>query len=146
LHSLSVSHAIAFDLSGKDDDMEEPKRDTKHKGGRPTKPIKRNKLIGVRCSATERFIIEAKAKATNISVSEFLRTLALKGQVDTRIKAIPKEVLQAVASINHVAANVNQIAKKRNGFDELNAIERAELQFIVGQLKQFVKDFKNYFQ
>jgi hypothetical protein len=143
---LSVSHAIAFDLSDKDYDMEEPKRDTKHKGGRPTKPIKRNKLIGVRCSATERYVIEAKAKSINMSVSEFLRTLALKGQVDTRKKALPKEVLQGIGNLNHLAANVNQIAKKRNSFDELGPVERAELQWIVEQLRQFIKDFKNYFQ
>jgi hypothetical protein len=126
--------------------MEEPKRDTKHKGGRPTKPIKRNKLIGVRCSATERYVIEAKAKSINMSVSEFLRTLALKGQVDTRKKALPKEVLQGIGNLNHLAANVNQIAKKRNSFDELGPVERAELQWIVEQLRQFIKDFKNYFQ
>jgi hypothetical protein len=143
---LSVSHAIALGLSEKDYDMEEAKRDSKNKGGRPAKAIKRNKLIGVRCSATERFIIEGKAKVANLTKSEFLRVSGLNGKIDIRKKALPQEVLQGIASLNHLAANVNQIAKKRNSFDELNAMERAELQFIVAQLKQFVKDFKNYFQ
>jgi hypothetical protein len=108
--------------------MEETKRDTNNKVGRPAKAIKRDKLIGVRCSTTERFIIEAKAKAANLTKTEFLRISGLKGQVDTRKKVLAKEVLQGIASLNHIAANVNQIAKKRNSFDELNAIERAELQ------------------
>jgi hypothetical protein len=143
---VSVSHAIAFVKSDKDIDMEEANRNTNNRGGRPSKPIKRNKLIGVRCSATERFIIEAKAKAASLTKSEFLRISGLNGKIDIRKKAIPKEVLQGIATVNHIAANVNQIAKKRNSFDELSPIERAELQWIVGQLKQFVNDFKNYFK
>ena len=130
----------------KREDMESEKDYRKHKGGRPKKDVKRSEQLAVMCTLFERTIIEDKAKTLNVSVSEFLRTLGLKGQVGTRKKAIPKEVLQAIATINHVAANVNQIAKKRNSFDELNAMERAELNFIVGQLKQFVNDFKNYFQ
>jgi hypothetical protein len=126
--------------------MEEAKRNTNHKGGRPTKTMKRNKLIGVRCSTTERFIIEAKAMAASLTKSEFLRISGLNGKIDIRKKVLPQEVLQGIASLNHIAANVNQIAKKRNSFDELNPIERAELQWVVGQLKQFIKDFKNYFQ
>jgi hypothetical protein len=57
-------------------------------------------------------------------------------------KALPKEVLIAIANLNHVAAKMNRIAKKRNSFAELSAIERAEIQATVGKLKQFVKDFK----
>jgi hypothetical protein len=126
--------------------MESEKDYTKHKGGRPKKDVKRSEQLAVMCTLVERTIIEDKAKTANMSVSEFLRTLALKGQVDTRKKVLPKEVLHGIATINHVAANVNQIAKKRNSFDELNAMERAELQWIVGQLKQFVNDFKNFFK
>jgi hypothetical protein len=126
--------------------MESEKDHTKHKGGRPKKDVKRSEQLAVMCTSVERTVIEYKAKTANMSVSEFLRTLALKGQVDTRKKVLPQEVLQGIATINHVAANVNQIAKKRNSFDELNAMERAELQWIVGQLKQYVNDFKNYFR
>ena len=130
----------------KPEDMESEREHTKHKGGRPRKEVKRSEQLAVMCTLVERTIIEQKAKAVNVSVSEFLRTLGLKGQVDIRKKVLPKEVLQGIASVNHVAANVNQIAKKRNSFDELNAMERAELQWIVGQLKQVVTDFKNHFQ
>jgi hypothetical protein len=126
--------------------MESGKDYKKHKGGRPRKEVKRDEQLAVMCTLIERTIIEHKAKSVNLSVSEFLRTLALKGQVDSRKKALPKEVLQGIANVNHIAANVNQIAKKRNSFDELNAIERAELQWIVGQLKHFIKDIRNYFQ
>jgi hypothetical protein len=126
--------------------MESGKDYKKHKGVRPRKEVKRDEQLAVMCTLIERTIIEHKAKSVNLSVSEFLRTLALKGQVDCRKKVLPKEVLQGIASVNHIAANVNQIAKKRNSFDELDAIERAELQWIVGHLKYFIKDIRNDFQ
>ncbi len=126
--------------------MEERKQNEKHKGGRPAKADKRNRFIGVKCTLTERFIIKGKANAAGLTLSEFLRLSGLNSKIDIQKKVIPKEVLQAIGDLNHIAANLNQIAKKRNSFDELNALERAELSFSVGLLKAFVNDFKNYFQ
>ena len=126
--------------------MEERKEYVKNKGGRPVKTVKRNNLIGVKCTSIERFIIETKAKAAQLNLSEFLRVTVLSGKIDMKKKMIPREVLQGIADLNHMAANLNQIAKKRNSFDELTALERAELQFAVEQIKQFVKSFKNFFQ
>ena len=113
--------------------MEEIKGNIKSKGGIPEKAVKRNQLLGVKCTLVERTIIEFKAKNGNVSTSEFLRTLALKGQVDRKQKVLPKEVLLLTATLNHLAANLNQVAKKRNSFDELNALERAELQYLSGR-------------
>jgi hypothetical protein len=126
--------------------MEVGKLYSKHKGGRPAKAVKRNKTIGVRCSSIERCLIESKAKSAGLTRSEYLRIIGLNGKVDMRRKVFPKEVLQGIANLNHLAANLNQIAKKRNGVDELNALERAALQHVVLQIKQFVKDCKNYLQ
>lgn len=47
--------------------MEERKDYVRNKGGRPVKSVKRNKLIGERCTTTERFIIEAKAKCKQLA-------------------------------------------------------------------------------
>ncbi len=116
------------------------------KGGRPKKTICRDQQLAVMCTVTERKIIEEKAKAANISNSEFLRSIGLKGHVDRRIKVLPKEILLFTATLNHLAANINQVAKKRNSFDELNAIERAELNHLSEQIKQLAKDIKNYLQ
>lgn len=126
--------------------MKEGKSYAKHKGGRPTKAVKRNKTIGVRCSLIERCLIEAKAKSAGLTRSEYLRITGLNGKVDMRRKVLPKEVLQGIANLNHLAGNLNQIAKKRNALDELNALERAGLQHAILQIKQFVKDYKNYLQ
>ena len=126
--------------------MSELKNISKNKGGRPKQVVCRNQQLAVMCTLVERKIIEHKAKSFCMSISDFLRTLALKGQVDRKIKVLPKEILLFTATLNHLAANINQVAKKRNGMDELNAIERAELNHLSEQIKQLAKDIKNYLQ
>ena len=87
------------------------------RGGRPKQAICRDQQLAVMCTHAERKIIEDKAKAASISNSEFLRTLGLKGQVDRKIKVLPREILLFTATLNHLAANINQVAKKRNSLD-----------------------------
>ena len=116
------------------------------KGGRPTKAIKKDQLLGVKCSLLERNAIEFKAKESNVSVSEFLRKLCMSGKIDMKIITVSKEIFQFKGLLNHLAANLNQVAKKRNRMDELNALERADLQLLSGQVKQMAEDIKNYLQ
>ena len=116
----------------------------KHKGGRPKKAIKQDCFIGVKCSSTEKEKLRQKADTAGLSLSEFLRETALRGQLVRQIKTIPQEVLQLTGMINHIAANINQIAKKCNQNDELNAGERKELQTLPDLLKQLAFSIKNY--
>ena len=126
--------------------MEEQKITTKNKGGRPKKAIKKDQLLAVKCSLFERGAIEARAKSANLTVSEYLREIAMTGKIDRREKALPKEVLEKIGTINHVAANINQIAKKRNSGEELNALERASLKVLSGELKGAAVQIKIYLQ
>ncbi len=120
------------------------KEGNRNKGGRPKKTNKRNQQLAVMCTVIERTLIEAKAKASNNSISEFLRALALNSQPDRKIKVLPKEILLFTATLNHLAANMNQVAKRRNQVDELNALERAELFVLGNNVKQLATDIKNY--
>lgn len=115
-----------------------------NKGGRPKKENKRSQQLAVMCTVAERKIIEDKAKLVNNSISQFLRELALQGQVDRKIKVLPKEVLLFTATLNHLAANMNQVAKKRNQNDELNAIERAGLMVLSTDIKNLATEIKNF--
>lgn len=124
--------------------MEEVKQYTKGKGGRPKKPLKRDQLLQLKCTLVDRKVIQAKAKLVNLSVSEYLREMGLSGKIDRREKIFPKEILQFTGTINHIAANLNQIAKKRNGIDELNAFERVELKLQSDDLKRLTEEIKNY--
>ena len=116
----------------------------KKRGGRPAKEIKRSKLLGVKCTILEAFIIKGKANKAGLTISEYLRQMGINGKIDSHQKALPKEVLLLCATLNHSAANLNQIAKKRNQNDELNPIERAELQHLSGTLKQTAGEIKKY--
>jgi hypothetical protein len=122
--------------------MNEIKKQGKHAGGRPKKLVRKDQQLAVMCNMVERKYIEAQARQAYLSVSEFLRTLGLKGQVGRKIKVLPKEVLQFTATLNHLAANLNQVAKKRNMNDELNALERASLEHLSREIKQLATGIK----
>jgi hypothetical protein len=126
--------------------MEEQNVTTKNKGGRPKKAVKKDQLMAIKCTLYERKVIEARAKSANLSISEYLREIGLTGKIDRRDKALPKEVLNLTAALNHMGANLNQIAKKRNGADELSPLERAELKVQSGHLKEIAVQIKSYLQ
>jgi hypothetical protein len=127
-----------------DNTMQQQVEDRKRKGGRPKKAVKKDQLLGVKCSLIERKAIEAKAKSANLSVSEYLREMGLSGKIIQSEKALPKEVLQKIGTLNHIAANINQIAHKRNRGDELNAMERSILFHDSAEVRQTAKDIRNY--
>ncbi len=117
----------------------------KNKGGRPPKAVKRNRVVALKCTALEQIKINARSKKTGLSVSEYLRELGLNGQIVITEKVLPKEVLLLIGTMNHMAANLNQIAKKRNSVvDELNAAERASLEILSREIKQLVQSIKMY--
>lgn len=122
----------------------EEKEIKKNRGGRPKKEVKRDQLMAIKCTFYERKIIEAKAKKSNLSVSEYLREIGLTAKIDYRNKALPKEILSFTGLLNHIAANLNQIAKKRNSNDELSPLERAELKVQSGQVKDLAVQIKNF--
>jgi peptidoglycan hydrolase CwlO-like protein len=126
--------------------MEQVERKFNRKGGRPKKDVKRDQQITVACSLMERKVIGHKAESSNLTNSEYLRQMGLTGKIDSRLKVLPKEVLQLTAALNHLGANLNQVAKKRNSLDELNAIERAELNQLSKQVKELAGEIKKYLQ
>jgi hypothetical protein len=113
-----------------------------NKGGRPKKRDHLNQRVTVMCTRFDVITIRHYAKEMNRSVSEYLRLLGLKRQVDRKVQSLPKEVLQLIGTLNHLAANLNQIAHKRNRGEELNAFQRAELMVLAGELKALAKTIK----
>ncbi|GAA0882175.1 hypothetical protein GCM10009120_07720 [Sphingobacterium siyangense subsp. cladoniae] len=124
--------------------MEGSEDNKKGKGGRPPKAVKRNQLMAIKCTLFERRAIEAKAGSVGLTVSEYLREMGLTGKIDRRNRALPKEVLGFTATLNHLAANLNQLAKKRNQGDELSPLERAELKVQSGHVKELAIEIKSY--
>lgn len=117
-----------------------------NKGGRPKVKVKRDQQLAVMCSLQERNLIEQKAKQSNSPVSVWLRSLALKGQTGSIKKTIPKEVLLFTATLNHLAANINQLTKKHNQYDLFSDAEINQLQQLITEVKQLAADIKNSLQ
>ena len=126
--------------------MKQMNQTIKNKGGRPKKTIKKDCRVSVRCSLIQRKAIQAKAKSVKFSVSEYLLKMGLTGKIDRREKVLPNEVLQLIGTLNHTSANINQIAKKRNGIEPLTAFDRVELIVQSADLKQLAESIKNYFK
>jgi len=125
-------------------EMEQEIKQTNSKGGRPKKVLKRDIALTVKCNTTEQTLIISKASQSQLTVSEYLRTLGLNGKIDRQIKALPKEILLFTATLNHLAANINQIAKQCNTYNQLTVVERIELQALSIKIKHLAGDIKNY--
>ena len=123
--------------------METTEAVKKNKGGRPPKADKRSQQLAVMCTAGERKQIEEKAKMANVSISEFLRTLALQGQIGRKIRQVPREILLFTATLNHLAANMNQVARQTNQNIALGPAQRVELIVLTGAIKKLAADIKN---
>ncbi|MDB5090701.1 MAG: hypothetical protein JWR09_4695 [Mucilaginibacter sp.] len=117
-----------------------------NRGGRPTKQHKRRQLLAAMCTPLEKELIEINAQRVGLTVSEFLRDLGLKNKIQVRIKNLPKPVLELKGTLNHTAANINQLARKRNSGDELNALERALLNQCVREIQGLVNTINSYLQ
>lgn len=117
----------------------------RRKGGRPQKTVKRNEYIGVKCTLYEKKAIAIQAKTAGLRPSEYLRTAGLNLKID-RQKTMPKEALEMKARLNGLAANMNQVAHKRNSNDELTEIDRTLLKTLIEGVQQLVQTMTSYFQ
>ncbi|WP_461462444.1 plasmid mobilization protein [Mucilaginibacter sp.] len=115
-----------------------------NKGGRPKVPHKRRTAVSVMCTLIEKRVIEANAKRVGMNPSVFLRNLGLNTRIEVRVKTLPKPVLEMRGTLSHIAANLNQIAKRRNRGDDLNAMERALLDQDVRSLRGLVRNINAY--
>ena len=80
----------------------------KHKGGRPSKKVKRSVIHMLRLTPLEQFAFSGKARKAGISLSEFLRKVARKGKVVSRLTTEEAAALRMLAGM---ANNLNQLTK-----------------------------------
>jgi ketol-acid reductoisomerase len=80
----------------------------KHKGGRPKVRVRRENHVKVRLTATERFLIAAKAKDAGMRISDWIRAAARAAKVVARLKP---EDLQIMRMLAGMANNLNQLTK-----------------------------------
>jgi hypothetical protein len=127
--------------------MESQEKKARSKGGRPKKAVRKDKILTMKCTSYERFIIGEKARQAALSLSEYTVQMAMNGRIDRHEKVLPREILDLTGTINHLAANLNQIARKRNtGIEELTLTERISLQAQSEELKGIAVKIKRYLQ
>jgi len=80
----------------------------KHKGGRPKVRVRRETHVKVRLTATERFMISAKAKDAGMRLSDWIRAAAKAAKVVARLKPEDLQIMRMLAGL---ANNLNQLTK-----------------------------------
>ena len=80
----------------------------KNKGGAPKKRVRRELVLRVRMTATERFQIDNKAKAAGMRSSSWLRASAKNAKITPRLTADERRILWMLAEL---ANNLNQLTK-----------------------------------
>ena len=80
----------------------------KHTGGRPKVKVRRETHVKVRMTATDRFMIAAKAKDAGMRLSDWIRAAARAAKVVARLKP---EDLQIMRMLTGMANNLNQLTK-----------------------------------
>ena len=84
-------------------------RQTKHKGGRPKMPVKKESATGVRFTKSEYFIVKHKAQKAGLKISAYIRLMAINGKVMQRLN---EEERQFVRHLVGISNNLNQLTKK----------------------------------
>ena len=80
----------------------------KNNGGAPKKRVKRELIIRIRMTATERFYIDNKAKTAGMRPSSWIRAAAKSAKVVPRLTDDERRILWMLAEL---ANNLNQLTK-----------------------------------
>jgi hypothetical protein len=80
----------------------------RNKGGAPKKKIRRELIIRIRMTATERFQIDTKAKAAGMRSSSWIRAAAKSAKVVPRLTVEERRIIWSLAEL---ANNLNQLTK-----------------------------------
>ena len=95
----------------------------KNKGGAPKKRVKRELIIRIRMSATERFQIVDKAKAAGMRPSTWIRASAKSAKIIPRLTADERRILWMLAELSN---NLNQLTKLAHQLGLLRVVRQCE--------------------
>ena len=95
----------------------------KNKGGAPKKRVKRELIIRVRMTATERFQIETKANAAGMRSSTWIRASAKSAKIIPRLTADERRILWMLAELSN---NLNQLTKLAHQLGLLRVVRQCE--------------------
>ncbi len=109
-------------------EMVSEERQTKQKGGRPRKLVKKESATGVRFTKPEYFIVKHKAEKAGLKITAYIRQMAINGKVMQRLN---EEERQFVRQLVGISNNLNQLTKKAH---------QAGIHFIQLNLEQYSRN------
>jgi hypothetical protein len=95
----------------------------KNKSGAPKKKVRRESIMRIRMTATERFHIDSKAKAAGMRPSTWIRAAARSAKIVPRLTAEEGRILWMLAGL---ANNFNQVTKRAHQLGLLKVIRECD--------------------
>ena len=91
--------------------------------------MKREHRITIRLTDTEFSIIENAAEQSEMSISEYMRTQTMEGQVNARFEIVADvaEIKKLIGEFGKIGSNLNQIARYFNQGGVLSSEMRNEI-------------------
>jgi hypothetical protein len=113
-------------------------KDRKRSGGRPKKPVIRERTTGIRFSKTEHFIVQEKAKKAGLRLTSYIRQSAIEAKVQTRLTQDEQGFVRQLIGFSN---NINQIARACHQEGVLKGFQYFE--WIGTRIDQILKKLKS---
>lgn len=110
-------------------------RKGKNKGGRPKAKVTRDKILRIRMSASELFLIRSKARDAGMRVSTWIRQASRSARIMPRWST---EQMQLLRMLSGMANNLNQLAKQANSGKLLFIATKCDA--VLGEIDQTLKN------
>ena len=111
----------------------------RNKGGAPRKRVRRDLIIRIRMTATERFQVDSKAKAAGMRSSSWFRAAAKSAKILPRLTADERRILWMLAEL---ANNLNQLTKLAHQLGLLAVVRKVNE--IMKEIDMTLKHLNNY--
>lgn len=110
----------------------------RNKGGAPKKRVRRELIIRIRMTATERFQINTKAKAAGMRSSSWIRAAAKSAKILPRLTVEERRIIWMLAEL---ANNLNQLTKSAHQLGLLNVVR--DCGKILSEIDKLLKHLNN---
>ena len=111
----------------------------KNKGGAPKKRVRREVILRIRMTATDRFYITSKAKDAGMKTSSWIRAAARNAKIVPRLTDDERRILWMLAELSN---NLNQLTKLAHQLGLLRVVRQCEqiLKEVDATLKHLNRD------
>jgi hypothetical protein len=107
--------------------------------GRPPKAIKQEKFLGFFVTEKQDFIIRQKAKESGLTMSDYLRQVAIFAKVEPRWREGDQELLRELVAMSNDLHQLVEVARQEGALNVMLYF-KAQRDKIDGLLKQLSHD------